>query len=80
MRTVFELDGRAYRTLYFLFTRPGFLAREYVSGRRASYTPPLRLFLVISIVFFLTVSAFTSLQSMRNVISEQDPALATDTD
>lgn len=72
VRAVFELDGRAWLTLFYLFTRPGFLTREYVSGRRASYTPPLRLFLVISISFFLIVSAFASVQSFRAVISGQD--------
>lgn len=63
---VFELDGRAYKTLWYLFSKPGFLSREYSSGRRASYTPPLRLFLVISIGFFLLVSLSTSIQSIRN--------------
>ncbi|MBT6058492.1 MAG: DUF3667 domain-containing protein, partial [Gammaproteobacteria bacterium] len=37
--SLFELDGRAYRTIYYLFTKPGFLSSEYVSGRRMSYTP-----------------------------------------
>ena len=78
VRAVFELDGRAWRTLYFLFTRPGFLSREYVSGRRASYTPPLRLFLVISIGYFLLVSAFASLQSMRTVMSAPEVPVVTD--
>lgn len=53
---VFELDGRVYRSLYFLYTRPGFLSTEYLNGRRARYTPPLRMFLVLSIGFFLIVS------------------------
>ncbi len=53
---VFELDGRVYRSLYFLYTRPGFLSTEYLNGRRARYTPPLRMFLVLSISFFLIVS------------------------
>lgn len=53
---IFELDGRAYKTLFFVFTRPGFLSKEYVQGRRASYTPPLRLFLVLSILLFFTLS------------------------
>jgi recombinational DNA repair protein RecR len=42
--TVFELDGRAYKILWYLFTKPAFLSTEYTKGRRASYTPPLRLF------------------------------------
>jgi len=53
---VFELDGRVYRSLYFLYTRPGFLSTEYLNGRRERYTPPLRMFLVLSISFFLIVS------------------------
>ena len=53
---VFELDGRVYRSLFFLYTRPGFLSTEYLNGRRTRYTPPLRMFLVLSISFFLIVS------------------------
>ena len=34
------------KTLWYLFTKPAFLSTEYAKGRRASYTPPLRLFLV----------------------------------
>ncbi|MBL4821064.1 MAG: DUF3667 domain-containing protein [Gammaproteobacteria bacterium] len=67
---VFELDGRAYKTIWYLFTRPGFLSREYVSGRRASYTSPLRLFLVISIGFFLLASLNTSFQSLTSTAAE----------
>ncbi len=65
LRVVFELDGRAYRTLFTLISRPGFLTKEYFAGRRMKYTPPLRLFLVVSIGFFLLVSMFNNLQSMQ---------------
>lgn len=64
--TIVELDGRAYRTVFSLLTRPGFLTREYFGGRRTSYTPPLRLFLVISIGFFLLVALLGSVNSMRD--------------
>ena len=66
--TIVELDGRAYRTLFKLLTSPAFLTREYFGGRRSSYTPPLRLFLVISIGFFLLVSLLSSVESMRDSI------------
>ena len=71
--TVFELDGRAYKTLWYLFDKPAFLSTEYTKGRRASYTPPLRLFLVISIGFFLLVAFITSFQSMRNTVIGVNP-------
>ena len=61
---IFELDGRIYRSLFFLYTRPGFLSDEYVNGRRTRYTPPLRMFLVLSISFFLMVSIAGSLGSL----------------
>ncbi|PCJ23515.1 MAG: hypothetical protein COA96_11745 [SAR86 cluster bacterium] len=68
INSVFELDGRAFRTVFYLLTKPGFLSKEYVRGRRADFTPPLRLFLVISISFFLIVSLVTSLQSIQRTL------------
>ena len=50
-------DSRLWRTLSALLFKPGFLTREFLAGRRASYLPPVRLYLVISVVFFLLVSA-----------------------
>jgi hypothetical protein len=44
------------RTVIGLLFRPGFLTDEYVRGRIARYIPPLRLYLVTSIVFFLVIS------------------------
>ena len=80
LRVVFELDGRAYRTVYYLFTRPGYLTREYFEGRRTSYTPPLRLFLIISIGFFLVIGVVTLISSFEESISEQmTPAVIEET-
>lgn len=53
---LFELDSRVWRTLGPLLVRPGLLTREYVSGRRAHYLPPLRTYLVASLAFFLVAS------------------------
>lgn len=71
LHSLFEIDGRAYRTLFYLTTKPAHLSREYFSGRRTRYTPPLRLFLVISVGFFLLVSFYTAIQSLEGAISEQ---------
>ncbi len=53
---LFELDSRLWRSLLPLVFRPGFLTREYLSGKRAFYTPPLRMYLVLSVTFFLLLS------------------------
>jgi Protein of unknown function (DUF3667) len=49
-------DSRLWRTLYFLWFKPGKLTQEFVAGRRASYLPPFRLYLVLSVIFFLAAS------------------------
>jgi len=52
----FNLDSRIWRTLIPLALRPGFLTREYFAGRRARYVPPFRLYLVLSLVYFIVAS------------------------
>jgi hypothetical protein len=50
-------DSRLWRTLAALLFKPGFLTAEFIAGRRARYLPPVRLYLVLSVVFFLWASA-----------------------
>lgn len=49
----FTFDSKIFRSLIPLILRPGFLTTEYLIGRRVRYIPPLRLYIFISIVFFL---------------------------
>jgi len=49
-------DSRLWCTLRALLFRPGYLTSEFLAGRRARYLPPLRLYLVISVMFFLWAS------------------------
>jgi hypothetical protein len=49
-------DSRIWRTLWPLAFRPGLLTQEFLRGRRASYTPPFRMYLVLSLVFFVLAS------------------------
>jgi hypothetical protein len=48
-------DSRLWRTLWILVSKPGRLTKEFFSGRRARYLPPVRFYLVLSLVFFLLV-------------------------
>jgi hypothetical protein len=50
-------DSRLWRTLTTLWFRPGKLTAEFVAGRRVAYLPPFRLYLIVSIVFFLIASS-----------------------
>ncbi|MGH8201850.1 MAG: DUF3667 domain-containing protein [Steroidobacteraceae bacterium] len=64
MREAFEdfthADSRLSRTLGALLFRPGFLTREFLEGRRARYLPPVRLYLVLSVAFFVIAGIVTS--------------------
>ena len=46
-------DSRIWQTLGALLFKPGFLTTEFLAGRRAKYLPPIRLYLVMSVLFFL---------------------------
>src|SRR6266403_2537562 len=50
-------DSRLWRTLAALLFKPGYLTAQFLAGRRASYLPPVRLYLVLSVLFFIWVSA-----------------------
>lgn len=71
-------DGRFLQSLRMTYTQPGALTRQYLDGRRASFTPPFRLYL-------LAVLAFISLMSVSGITvfavstshSADDPAYRT---
>lgn len=53
--SISHADSRLWRTLLYLLIRPGYLTREFFEGRRVRYLPPFRLYLVISVVFFIVI-------------------------
>jgi hypothetical protein len=56
-------DGKFLRTLRLLVMRPGELTRAAVEGRRARYVSPVRLYLIMSVVYFV-VAAVTPLPDL----------------
>jgi hypothetical protein len=53
---LFAFDSRTYLTLWYLISRPAYLSLAYLSGRRASFLPPLRLFLIFIVIYLFTIS------------------------
>lgn len=53
-----DIDGRLMLTLRTLLLSPGKITYDYNLGKRQTYTPPLRMYLVISILFFLLIAQF----------------------
>jgi hypothetical protein len=70
---IFSLKSRVSLTLYHLFFKPGFISDEYSKGRRARYVPPLRLYIITSVIFVLLLS----LQSALETPEQQIPIFVT---
>lgn len=69
----FDLDSRVGRTLLPLLLRPGRLSMEYIAGRRARYVNPLRLYIILSVVFFISVSLFKSTPDNIKITGSNGP-------
>ena len=72
MEDVTHADTRLWRTLRALLFRPGFLTHEFLAGRRARYLPPVRLYLVLSVVFFLCASLTHSQPVLVQISTDDD--------
>lgn len=56
MSDYFTFDSKFFKSVVPLLFKPGFLTSEFFAGRRVRYITPLRLYIFISIVFFLLLS------------------------
>jgi hypothetical protein len=65
---LFELDSRLWQTLVPLVLRPGRLTYDYLQGRRARFMPPFRMYLVLSLIFF--VVAFFNPREKLSILFE----------
>ena len=66
-----SLDGRMVRTLRTLFASPGTLTLAWVAGERARFTPPIKLYLVSSVLFFGVLSVLgTSPMRLLELLGE----------
>ncbi|MFB6454458.1 DUF3667 domain-containing protein [Chitinophaga sp. Hz27] len=55
---LFHYDSRFLLTIKYLFTKPGFLTREYREGRRVTYVNPINLYVFTSFIFFFIYIAW----------------------
>lgn len=55
----FSVDARFFRSFIPLLTRPGYLAKKFISGKRLLYLHPAQFYLFSSIVFFFIFSIST---------------------
>jgi hypothetical protein len=56
LNNYFSLDSKFSLSLLPFFFNPGYLTKRFVEGKRASFVNPIRLYLVISLLFFFVFS------------------------
>lgn len=66
LATVFALDGKIPRTLWYLIAFPGRLTKEFYAGRIVRYVNPSKLFWFITIVFFALLWSMTDIGKERS--------------
>jgi len=76
-----HFDSKGYRSLRYLFTKPGFLSVEQLRGSRVRYAKPLSLFISINIVYYFSITliganTFTTPLSVQLYQNDYYPALA----
>jgi hypothetical protein len=74
----FAVDSKLGRSVQHFFFRPGHLTRRFNEGKRVRYIHPMRLYLVISVLFFFLLSTLlsTQLQTATLQAINQQPAPA----
>jgi hypothetical protein len=55
---VTHFDGKFFQTLRVLITRPGYLTRAYLDGKRRQYLPPVQMYVFTSALFFFIFYSF----------------------
>ena len=53
-----HFDSSFFTTIKDLLFKPGFLSKEYMKGRRASYLHPIKMYVFTSAIFFLLFFSF----------------------
>ncbi|MEP5256484.1 MAG: DUF3667 domain-containing protein [Winogradskyella arenosi] len=63
----FSVDARFFKSFVPLMFKPGYLAKAFISGKRAMYLHPAQLYFFITIVFFALLSF--SVNSQRDAVN-----------
>ncbi len=67
----FSIDSKIFKSLVPLLFKPGFLTIEYIKGKRNSYIPPFRMFLIVSVLYFLLISLMEEKDDFKHIKENQ---------
>ncbi len=68
-----HFDTKFYNTMQAIFTSPGKITKDFLEGRRGRYVPPVRLYFLISFVFFFGLGSVvnTTLENETNFFAKE---------
>lgn len=58
-------DGKFWKTIIPLTIYPGKVSKNYISGKRNAYLNPFRFYIIVSILFFISVSLKDSVEKIN---------------
>jgi len=61
----FSFDNRFFKTIIPLIFKPGKVTREFIEGKRKKYVNPFQLYLNITIIFFLLIGLFNTIDNFK---------------
>lgn len=74
LANLFAFDGKFYLSLWPLLRRPGKLSLQVVNGRKSIYLPPIRLFVLVTIIMLATNSLLIRCERGWNDASHLRPS------
>lgn len=77
MSNLFAFDSKFYRSVGPLLFKPGSLSVAFIDGKRQQFMLPIRMFIVITILF-LTVNSFSNRSDFIEINTTQNSSAASD--
>ncbi len=62
----FHFDTKIFKTIKYLVINPAKIINDFNAGKRASYIPPLRLYIFISVIFFAALALNEEINRKKN--------------
>lgn len=72
MSSLINYDSRLFKTLSTLLLRPGNITKDYINGKRVTYTNPFRFLLSLAFIYFLMFTFNNRFSSLDRAASRFD--------
>jgi hypothetical protein len=67
LSSVINYDSKLLKTLYTMLVKPGTITKDYINGKRVSYTNPFRFLLSLAFLYFLMVTYDSNLSNLDDL-------------